>query len=325
VSDYMGSSASTSRSLDSQWEQTLIRELTTAAMVEQRRARRWGIFFKFTFMVYLAVITLLYLPWSSLPSSGSEKHTALIDLDGVISASSQASADRMTEGLRNAFEDENTAGVILRINSPGGSPVQSGYIYDEVRRLREIHPDVPLYAVITDICASGGYYVAAAADQIYADKASIVGSIGVISNGFGFVKSLERLGVERRLIAAGENKGFMDPFSPLKPDEVAHFRSVIKDIHEQFIGSVEAGRGERLNAQENLYGGLIWSGERSLELGLVDALGSASYVAREVVGEELLVDFTPHRAALDKLAERIGVQITNAVLETGLWPATSIR
>ena len=303
------------------WERKLIQDLAMAGLAEQRRTRRWGIFFKFALLAYVVVIAMLYVPWSTLSTGTAADHTALVELDGVIAADSVASAGRIIEGLREAFEDDRTRAVIIRINSPGGSPVQSGYIHDEILRLRAEHPDIPAYAVITDICASGGYYVAAAADEIYADKASVVGSIGVISNGFGFVEAMDKLGVERRLIAAGENKGFMDPFSPLKPDEVRHFRSVIKDIHEQFITVVKNGRGDRLNADEELYNGLIWSGERSVELGLVDALGSASYVAREVVGVENIVDFTPPRSAVERLAERAGISFARTLLSQG-WGST---
>ena len=306
------------------WERKLVADLALAGLVEQRRARRWNVFFKCAFLSYLIILPLLYLPWGEL-TSGDGKHTALIELSGVISADSLASADRVVGGLRAAFEDENTAGVIIRINSPGGSPVQSGYIHDEILRLRALHPDTLVYAVIADICASGGYYVAAAADQIYADKASVVGSIGVVSSGFGFVDSLEKLGVERRLIAAGENKGFMDPFSPIKPDEVRHFRTVIKEVHEQFIGVVENGRGERLNPEDELYGGLVWTGERSVSLGLVDALGSASYVAREVVGAETIVDFTPRRHVIEKLTDQLGLSLAQGLMSQGWLPSLSLQ
>ena len=308
------------------WERKLVIDLASAGLIEQRRTRRWGIFFKFAFFTYLIALPLLYIPWGDWPSaSGDEKHTALIELSGVISADSPANADRVVQGLRNAFDDDKTAGIIVRINSPGGSPVQSGYIHDEILRLRALHPDVLVYAVVADICASGGYYVAAAADQIFADKASIVGSIGVVSSGFGFVGSLEKLGVERRLIAAGENKGFMDPFSPTKPDEVRHFRSLLKEVHEQFVGVVEQGRGERLNGETNLFGGLVWTGERAVSLGLVDALGSASYVAREIIGAEDIIDFTPRQRALDKLAERFGVSLARALVSQGWWSTPALQ
>lgn len=244
------------------------------------------------------------------------KHTALVEVEGVIADDSNASADNVITGLRAAFKDKNTQGVILRINSPGGSPVQAGYINDEIVRLREQYPDVPLYAVITDICASGGYYVAAAADKIYADKASIVGSIGVLMDGFGFVGAMERLGVERRLLTAGEHKGFLDPFSPARQEDIAHVQGMLKEIHQQFIATVQKGRGARLKESDDLYSGLMWTGEQSLEMGLVDALGSSSHVAREVIGAENIVDFTPHANYLDRFAERIGMALGEMLLST---------
>lgn len=288
------------------WEKAFVEELALSSLQEQRRARRWGIFFKFAFLAYLTLLLFLYLPADIFSSAGTESHTALIDLTGVISADSDASADTIVTGLRAAFEDSNTAGVIVRINSPGGSPVQAGYINDEMLRLRAEYPDIPLYAVITDICASGGYYVAAAADQVFADKSSIVGSIGVIMNGFGFVDAMQKLGIERRLLAAGDHKGLLDPFSPLKSEEVSHIKQILDEIHQQFIDAVREGRGERLSSDPNLFSGLIWTGEESLALGLVDALGSSSYVAREVIGVEDIVDFTPRRDYFQRLVERFG-------------------
>lgn len=295
-----------------QWERDLLNRLAFTALIEQRRTRRWGVFFKFALLAYGLVLLLLYLPADIFPSSKGEKHAALIDIQGQISDNSEASADRIITGLRAAFEDDNTLGVILRINSPGGSPVQSGYVSDEMVRLRSVHPDIPLYAVITDLCASGGYYIAAAADEIYADKSSLVGSIGVVMNGFGFVDAMGKLGIERRLLTAGEHKGFLDPFSPENPAEVAHVKSLLAEIHTQFIESVRKGRGDRLNGGDELFSGLIWTGERSVELGLVDGLASSSEVARELIGTEEVVDFTPRRQYLDLLAERLGAAMVGA-------------
>ncbi len=255
------------------------------ALREQRLARRWNTLFKTLFFLYLLAILILSIPNLSRGSwLSGEKFTALVDLQGVIASDSRASADAIITGLRAAFEDKNTAGVILRINSPGGSPVQSGYINDEIRRLRDKYPDIPLYAVLQDICASGGYYVAAAADEIYADKSTIVGSIGVRMDSFGFVESMEKLGVERRLLTAGEHKGFLDPFLPLRDEDVRHINTVLGEIHEQFINTVRAGRGDRLVESDELFSGYVWTGERGLALGLVDALGSSSFVAREIFG-----------------------------------------
>ena len=303
------------------WERETLNKILFASLNEQRRTRRWGIFFKALFFVYLLSLLLLYLPEDLSGGSMSlGKHTALVEVNGVIADDSNASADHIITGLRAAFKDTNTAGIILRINSPGGSPVQAGYINDEIVRLRAKYPKIPLYAVITDICASGGYYVAAAADKIYADKASIVGSIGVLMDGFGFVGTMEKLGVERRLLAAGEHKGFLDPFSPVQKDDVAHVTGMLKDIHRQFIATVKKGRGDRLKESDTLYSGLVWTGEQGVEMGLVDALGSSSYVAREVIGADNIVDFTPRANYLDRFAERIGLALGKTVLSsTSAW------
>jgi len=285
------------------------------ALREQRRSRRWNNFFKGLFFLYLLAIMVLSAP--TLMSGGffgADKITALVDLQGVISSDSEASADIIVTGLRAAFEHDKTAGVIIRINSPGGSPVQSGYINDEIYRLKEKYPDIPIYAVIQDIGASGGYYVAAAADKIYADKSSIVGSIGVRMDGFGFVESMGKLGIERRLLTAGDHKGFLDPFLPLKSDDVVHIRGVLDEIHQQFIHTVLKGRRDRIVESAELFSGYVWTGERSLELGLVDALGSASYVAREVIGAEDIVDFTPRLNPLEQFARRLGATISEKLM-----------
>ena len=308
----------TARRVAGEWERDLLTRLTFSALTEQRRARRWNTLFKLGVLGYLVALLVIWVPGNWLSLGGSTRHTALVDLDGVIAAQGDASADRIITGLRAAFQDEGTVGVILRINSPGGSPVQAGYINDEIRRLRAKHPDIPLYAVITDICASGGYYVAAAADRIYADKASIVGSIGVLMSGFGFVEAMQDLGVERRLLTAGQDKGLLDPFSPLRTDEVAHVREMLDNIHAQFIDAVRKGRGDRLEGDDKLFSGLIWTGAQSLELGLVDELGSAGYVAREVIGVDEVVDFTPTRSLLDKVARHVGTAIGETLaLRTG--------
>ncbi len=310
-------------STNDDWHRDLVNRLAFASLNEQRRTRRWNIFFKFLLALYLGAVLLLYWPadWSTIEQVGG-KHTALVELKGIISDETEASADNVIGGLKDAFEDKNTAGIILRINSPGGSPVQSGYIYNEIKRLREKYPKTPLYAVVTDICASGGYYVASAADKIYADKASIVGSIGVRMDSFGFVGSLEKLGVERRLYTAGENKGFLDPFLPTKPSDVDHVEKLLKDIHEQFITSVKEGRGDRLSNDPELFSGLFWTGEESLDRGLVDALGSAGFVAREVIGEEKIVDFTQKPDLLERLSKRIGVAMAGAMAEMASGPVS---
>jgi protease-4 len=296
------------------WERDLVNRLAFAALNEQRRTRRWNIFFKGLLVLYLLALLYLYLPsdWSSIGTL-AEKHTALVELKGAISDTTEASADTVIEGLRDAFNDENTAGVILRANSPGGSPVQSGYIYNEIKRLRELHPDTPIYAVVTDMCASGCYYVASATDDIYVDKASIVGSIGVRMDSFGFVDSMEKLGIERRLYTAGESKGFLDPFTPSRASDVEHVEQLLENIHDQFITAVRDGRGERLKENPKLFTGLVWTGEEGLEMGLVDAIGSPGYVAREIIGEEEIMDFTKEPDLIKRLSDRIGVAMAKAM------------
>lgn len=307
------------------WEKDTLNRLAFASINEQRRARRWSVFFKSLFFIYLFVI-FFYIPsdWNK-GSIKSEKHTALVEIEGVIAANTQANADNLVGALRAAFKDKKTAAVLMRINSPGGSPVQSGYVYDEIKRLRKKYPDTKLYAVVTDICASGGYYIASAADEIYADKASIVGSIGVLMDGFGFEGAMKKVGVERRLMTAGKHKGVLDPFSPLKKSEVKHVQNLLNTVHKQFIDQVKAGRGDRLSDDPDLFTGLFWSGEDGVRLGLVDGLGSASYVAREIVGEENIVDFTSKPNYLDRFADRIGVTMANVMSNSlGLQNATNL-
>ncbi|HHJ81037.1 MAG TPA: S49 family peptidase [Candidatus Tenderia electrophaga] len=307
------------------WERELIGNLAMGALKEQRRARRWGIFFKFFMVAYLLVFLFALIPGNGAGLTSSKPHTAIIELRGVIADNAEASADNIVTSLRDAFEAEHATGIILRINSPGGSPVQSGYIYDEIKRLRGIYPDKRLYAVITDMCASGGYYIASAADEIYADKASIVGSIGVIMSGFGFVDSMEKLGVERRMLTAGESKGFLDPFSPLKDKDVTHIKSMLGNIHQQFIDVVKAGRGDRLKSDEALFSGLVWTGEQSVELGLTDGLGSASYVAREIIGQEKIVDYTIKPDPLEQFAGKLGIVMAETLARITGVDAGTIR
>ncbi|MDH3514149.1 MAG: S49 family peptidase, partial [Gammaproteobacteria bacterium] len=236
---------------------------------------------------------------------------------------SLANADNIISGLRAAFENKATQGIVLRANSPGGSPVQAGYIFDEIRRLRTKHPKIPLYAVIGDVCASGCYYAVAAADKIYADKASVVGSIGVLMNGFGFVDTMKKLGVERRLMTAGEHKGFLDAFAPLKPAEVKHAQQLLDEIHRQFIDTVRQGRGEALKETRDMFSGLFWTGEEAIRLGLVDSLGGASYVAREVIGAEDIVDYTYRENVFDRFARRLGTAMAQT-LGTDLFGRTPL-
>ena len=309
-----------------QWERELVTKLATAALNEQRRARRWGIFFKLATFAYLTVVLLMLVDWKGAGDvSRGGKHTAMVEVSGTIASGSEASAEKVTTALQAAFEDKNTQGVVVRINSPGGSPVQSQNIYDEMRRLRKKYPDIPLYAVVEDICASGGYFVAVGADRIYVGKASLVGSIGVLMNGFGFTGLMDKLGIERRLITAGENKGMLDPFSPLDEKDAAHARQMMGDIHQQFIGVVREGRGKRLKEGQELFSGLIWTGERSVELGLADGIGSLEYVAREVVKAETIVDFTQKENLAEKFARRLGAGAAAAVMELALRYSPGIR
>ena len=284
------------------WAERQMTSLLQASLQEQRRARRWGILFKGLFLGYLiAVLVLIRYDGPDVSAMTDGQHTALVELSGVIADDSDAEADLVAGGLRAAFEDEGTVGVILRINSPGGSPVQSRYIYDEIRRLRGLHPDIPLYAVIVDVGASGGYYVAAAADRIYAAESSLVGSIGVRMDGFGLVKAIDKLGIERRLLTAGEDKGMLDPFLPVDETQQAHVQGLLEEIHRQFIDAVRDGRGERLKDDPKIFSGLIWTGEQGVELGLVDAIASSGQVARDVIGAEKIVNFTPKKRFWENL------------------------
>jgi protease-4 len=257
--------------------------------------------------------------------ASGKKHTAMVELNGTIAPGSDASAEKVVAALQAAFKDKNTQGVVLRINSPGGSPVQSQTIYDEMRRLRQKYPQVPLYAVVEDICASGGYFVAAGADRIYVGKASIVGSIGVLMNGFGFTGLMEKLGVERRLITAGDNKAMLDPFSPLDEKDRQHVQLLMKDVHEQFISVVREGRGKRLKETPEMFSGLIWTGQKSVELGLADGIGSLESVARDVVKAEEIVDYTQKENIAEKVARRFGAAAATAVMEFALRYSPAIR
>lgn len=294
------------------WERDALQDLLTASLKEQRRARRWGIFFKLLTFGYLTVSVLLVFGAISASRSeaiSTEPHTAVVRLEGVIAPGSEgADSALIIDGLKAAFEDKNTKAVLIQANSPGGSPVQSGIVYDEMQRLRKQYPKIPLYVVIEDVCASGCYYIAAAGDKIYADKASIVGSIGVLMDGFGFTGTMEKLGVQRRLLTAGSNKGFLDPFSPLDENQKAKAQVMLDEIHQQFISAVKEGRGKRLATDNpDLFSGMVWSGAAGKELGLVDGLGSVDSVARDVVKVEKLVDFTPQASFADRIARQIGV------------------
>jgi protease-4 len=303
-------------------EWKLIEKVVTGLQDEQRKSRRWGIFFKLATLSYVIfIVFMLKGPMGSSVASGSGPYAAVVEVNGVIAADQDASADNIITALRDAFEDDQVLGVILRINSPGGSPVQSGYVYDEINRLKAIR-DLPVYAVISDLGASGAYYIAAAADEIYADKASLVGSIGVVGSSFGFTGTMEKLGVDRRLYTSGEHKGFLDPFSPENPEEKKFWQGVLKVTHDQFIEQVRLGRGDRLKETPDMFSGLIWSGEQALEMGLIDGLSSTGVLVRTKFNTEEMVNFTrqpdPWESLVQKLGASIGVGLATAVTAPGL-------
>jgi len=308
------------------WERETLEKLAFSALKEQTKARRWGIFFKLLTFAYVTFLIVMVFEWrgdGDLMADG--KHTALIELEGVIDVKGDASAEKVTGALQSAFKDKNTQGVILRVNSPGGSPVQSGIINDEMRRLRGIYPDTPLYVVVEDVCASGGYFVAASADKIYVNKASLVGSIGVLMDGFGFAGGMEKLGVERRLLTAGENKGFMDPFSPVDPKQKEYALGMLNDIHQQFIAVVKQGRGKRLKDDPDLFSGLVWTGQKAVELGLADGFGSVESVARDVIKAESIVDYTQKSNPVERLAKRFGAAAARSFAEFTLRESFRLR
>jgi protease-4 len=309
---------------DGQWERGLIEKLATEALKEQRRARLWGIFWKLLTFAYITVIIAMAVDWKEgLESKG--RHTALVEVKGIIGPGSDASAEKVTLALQSAFKDKNTQGVVMRINSPGGSPVQAQNIFDEMRRLRQKYPDTPLYVVVEDLCASGGYYVAAAADKIYVAKGSIVGSIGVRMDNFGVVGLMEKIGVERRLITAGKNKALLDPFLPLDESHKQIAVDLINEIHGQFVAAVKEGRGKRLKETPDMFTGLIWSGAKSVELGLADGFGGVDYVAREVIKAEDLVDYTQKDNLAEKFARRFGAGAMSSLLEFSVRSGLAIH
>jgi protease-4 len=294
------------QSQDTKWQRDAIEKLASSALTEQKTSRRWSVFFKGLTFAYLFIILFFALGWLGGGAKNIGAHTALIEVSGVIQAGGDVNADSFMESLHDAYKDKGTKGIILRINSPGGSPVQAGIINDEIKRQKKLHPKIPVYAVVEDICASGGYYIAVAADKIYVDKASIVGSIGVLMDGYGFTEVMKKVGVERRLMTAGENKAMLDPFSPVNPKHQALAQTMLNEIHEQFKTVVREGRTTRLKETPETFSGLFWSGEQSIKIGLADAIGSADYVAREVIKQEKIVDFTTQEDFASRLAKRIG-------------------
>lgn len=296
------------------WERKLIEQVITASALEARRARRWKVFFQLLGLAYLGLILFLLLPeqiqdlWATV-----NPHTSMVEINGVIADGNKADADNIIKGLRSAFEDKYTKGIVLRINSPGGSPVQAGYVYDEILRLRAEHKNIPIYAVIVDVGASAAYYIASATYAIYADKASLVGSIGVLMNGFGFVKAIQNLGIERRLLTAGEHKGILDPFSPMSDQDKGFAQDLLNRMHQQFITAVKNGRKGKLIDDPKIFSGLFWSGEEAKTLGLVDGLGSSDYVARQIIGAEKIINHTHKEGLVDRFSESMETHLEAAM------------
>jgi protease-4 len=289
------------------WDSSL-EQLARDMLRERRAERRWRIFFRLAWLLLVLVVVSLLFSSPGGPAAKNAPHTALIEVRGEIAADADASAENLVAALKSAFEDEGARAVVLRVNSPGGSPVQAGIVYDEIRRLKALH-NKPVYAVVEEMCASAAYYIAVSADQIYVDKASLVGSIGVLMDGFGFTGTMEKLGVERRLLTAGENKGMLDPFSPQNERHSAYARSMIDQIHKQFIAVVKQGRGQRLKENGDTFSGLFWNGEEAIKLGLADKTGNLDYVAREVIKAEDIIDYTPHENIAERLAKKFGASV----------------
>jgi protease IV len=306
------------------WQQQTIEKLALSGLKEQQTARRWSTFFKSLTFLYLFLLLILGLGlWGGKGTSGP--HTALIEINGVIEPGGDVNADSVITSLNDAYESTGTKGIILRFNSPGGSPVQAGIINDEIMRQKKLHPKIPVYGVVEDICASGGYYIAVATDKIYVDKGSIVGSIGVLMDGYGFTEVMKKVGVERRLMTAGENKGMLDPFSPVSEKHKALAQAMLNEVHEQFKTVVRNGRGNRLKETPETFSGLFWSGEQSIKLGLADGLGSADYVAREVIKQEEIVDYTYQDTVVDRFAKRFGASMAKAIGIDAMTKGMQIR
>ena len=295
---------------DTAWERKTLEKLLFAAYEEQKSRRRWSIFFRTAILLFLFLILLASVEFGK-DADTHVRHTAMIDLQGVIQPKGESNAENIIAALNSAYEQQHVAGVILRINSPGGSPVQAGMVNDEIRRLRSKHPDKPLYAVVEDMCASGGYFVAVAADRIYVNQASIVGSIGVLMDGFGFTGTMDKIGVERRLLTAGENKGFLDPFSPQATQHREHAQTMLNDIHKQFIDVVKTGRGSRLKETPEMFSGLMWTGAQSVQMGLADDFGSVDSVARDVIKAEKVLDYSVKDNIAERFAKRLGASTMN--------------
>ena len=311
----------------------ILSELVRDYLRSQNKSRKWGLLFRL--VKYTVVITLLLVVFADGEGQrGMDKphgdHVALIDIEGPIASNELASADNIIGSLRAAMETKHSLAVILRINSPGGSPVQAGYVYEEIKRLRGLYPEKKIYAVITDMGASAAYYIAAAADEIYADQASIVGSIGVTMGSFspasfGFTEAMKKLGIERRLITSGESKSLLDPFSPQKEADTSHFKQLLSEIHQQFIERVMSGRGNRLQPSKEMFTGLFWTGNQAQVLGLIDGLGSSAYVARDIIGNDNLFDYTQRPGVFERFSEQFGAGVAQALIRAGAGDAVELR
>ena len=302
------------------WERSTLEKIAMAAIAEQRQARRWRNGLRLAWLFFVVTLTWFGLQHSTVPSDVTRPHTAVVEIKGEIASDSEASADTIISALRGAFEDEGAQAVVLLINSPGGSPVQAGIINDEIYRLKALYKK-PVYAVVEDSCASAAYYIAVAADQIFVDKASIVGSVGVLMDGFGFTGLMEKVGVERRLMTAGENKGILDPFSPVSEKQKQFTQGMLDAIHQQFISVVRAGRGKRLKETPEMFSGLFWTGDQAVQLGLADQLANLDYVAREVVKAEELIDYTHRDNVAERLVKRFGASVGQAIATSLRYPA----
>lgn len=306
---------SDSPSTPNHFERDVLEKVLMASIAEQKQGRRWGIFFRFILVIYTGIILWQVVnPLDQSDWMGHQKnHTAVIDVAGMIAAGQPASADTIIAGLREAVDDDHTQGVILRMNTPGGSPVQSAYVYDEIRRLKAKKPSLPIYAVVSDMCTSGGYYIAAATDKIFVNSASVVGSIGVIMGNFGFVEAINKLGIERRVMTAGAHKAILDPFSPVDPVAQDYMQGVLNEVHQQFITAVRQGRGDRLKETPELFSGLVWTGKQGMALGLVDELGDVRHVAEDIIGAKNLVNFTQEENWMDRIGHRLGASFSAAL------------
>ena len=312
--------SATPAAADPNWERSTLEKIAMAAITEQRQARRWRNGLRLAWLLFVVTLTWFGLQQGTVPSDVTRPHTAVVEIKGEIASDSEASADTIISALRGAFEDEGAQAVVLLINSPGGSPVQAGIINDEIYRLKALYKK-PVYAVVEDSCASAAYYIAVAADQIFVDKASIVGSVGVLMDGFGFTGLMEKVGVERRLMTAGENKGILDPFSPVSEKQKQFTQGMLDAIHQQFISVVRAGRGKRLKETPEMFSGLFWTGDQAVQLGLADQLANLDYVAREVVKAEELIDYTHRDNVAERLVKRFGASVGQAIAASLRNPA----